>query len=203
MRTKKEISEIVNIDIDQILNVYAYGSEVYGTWAPGSDEDYIIVRSGSHATDNVREGEIDVTIYDVEHFQRKVDAHYISNLECIFLPIHLKYESHSFSFTLDLAKLRCSISESCNISFDKCKKRLIPGNPFSDPYGAKKSLWHALRISAYGKQIAISGRITDYGVVNGIRDKILNLPDNWEEISLGWKAIYNLYMSEFRAVAPK
>ena len=39
----EEICKVLKIDYSQILNIYPYGSKIYGNGDENSDEDYVIV----------------------------------------------------------------------------------------------------------------------------------------------------------------
>lgn len=192
-------------NLDDIRNIYTYGSVAYGTNNEESDEDYIIVCNNNTLGFSKCEfsgGNVNITAYEIDEFQRQIEAHEISVLECLFLPEHLKYEELEFQFKLDKGKLRESVSAKCSNSFVKCKKKLIVDESY-DPYIGKKSLFHTLRMSMFGTQIAIHGKIINYQEANNFLNDIIKMSNDWEMIKAKYQPIYNSYMTEFRKVAPK
>jgi len=187
----------------KIRNVYAYGSHVYGTAGPSSDIDYIIVKEGEIGIeDTLSLDGIDMTIYDCKRFQQRVDDHEISVLECLCLPKeHILQKEMDFSWTLDLGKLRESLSAKASNSFVKAKKKF---EVEQQPYIAKKSLWHSLRILKFGIQIAMNGRITDFTEANDLWKEMLGNPStSWEDYKAKYQTLYNNLKTQFRLVAPK
>lgn len=206
MLSKQDINVLTGIPTHSILNIYTYGSDVYGTSTAYSDKDFIIVVENGCAgvfdkaefSNNI----FNFTIYDVNEFCRLIFEHEISVLECLFLPDHLKQEHIKFEFVLDRAKLRKAVSEKCSNSFVKCKKKLTVEESF-DPYVGKKSLWHSLRMAQFGFQIALTGQIFNYQTCNYLLQDIFSMSNDWEVIKEKYQPIYNRFMTEFRRVAPK
>jgi hypothetical protein len=143
-----------------------------------------------------------MTIYDCKRFQQRVDDHEISVLECLCLPKeHILQKEMDFSWTLDLGKLRESLSAKASNSFVKAKKKF---EVEQQPYIAKKSLWHSLRILKFGIQIAVNGRITDFAETNDLWKEILGNPStSWEDYKAKYQTLYNNLKTQFRLVAPK
>lgn len=99
---------IENLLIDQnVLNVYIFGSQVYGTANASSDVDIIVV-----AKDHFDSKDINVHVYTVETFQMLIDRHDIQALECLLShDIYKLIELHDFVLpVIDKAKLRVAIS---------------------------------------------------------------------------------------------
>lgn len=192
-------------DLNDILNIYTYGSVAYGTNNEQSDEDYIIVcKNGSlvFPKEEFTGSNVNITAYEESEFQKQIDAHEISVLECLFLPDHLKYEEKVFQFVLDKGKLRESVSAKCSNSFVKCKKKFIVAESYN-AYIGKKSLFHAIRMANFGSQIARVGAILEYGHMNHYLKDIMAMPDDWEAIKAKYQPIYNECMTYFRIYAPK
>ena len=183
------------------LNIFLYGSVVYGTYIRGkSDIDVICItdeRTGQYS-DNM----MDVTFYSPAEFQERLNIHEINALECFFLPPTLKLiDEHEYIFKLDLSLLRHSISQKSSNSFVKAKKKLTIEKDYDLRIGLK-SLFHSIRLLMFGKQIAKHGYIIDYSEANTLYYDIMSISD-WEEAFSRYKAVYNKYSSEFRLTAPK
>lgn len=193
---KKAVQEDSNT-----ICAYIYGSHVYGTNHKDSDFDFIsIVRDKSVENPLVKFG--DVTSYTIDEFQKLVNEHEISVLECIFLKDNFKLkEEHKFNFEVNKQVLRNSISSKASNSWVKCKKKFIVEEDFN-PYIGKKSAWHSLRIFDFGTQIANHGKIVDYGSMNSILPDLMQL-NSWGEIDGNFRKFHNETASKFKAVAPK
>lgn len=68
------------------LNVYRFGSVVYGTNTKDSDEDFIVVTKEKLISNN-----INVHYYTIIEFQTLLDNHDIQMLECFYLPYNSKF----------------------------------------------------------------------------------------------------------------
>lgn len=204
LKELSEDSEFINFDI---LNIYMYGSRVYGTHSEKSDYDYIMVTS-TIITDGVTQffkDNINVTIYNKHEFSKLIAEHEISILECIFLPNDMKYETIEFAFNLDRSKLREAISAKASNSWVKAKKKMTVEKDL-DMYVGQKSLFHSLRILKFGTQLATIGKIKDYAEANWIWELIgdpNSLVETWEDFYLVWHRVYNMLKTEFKKVAPK
>jgi len=187
--------------MNKILNVYLYGSHVYGTANKESDTDYIFVVD--HQRDKEAQifaGKYDITAYPVDYFQKNLYEHKVSALECFFLPQELKIELHKFHFELDVKKLRRSFSAKASNSWVRAKKKIDLHQEF---YLGMKSLFHALRILSFGIQIAEFGKITKWEVANSTWNKIKNQDfKTWQEYKEFWQPEYNRLKSMFKVAAP-
>lgn len=199
---KKLIEDNIN---KKVLNIYHYGSFVYGTNNENSDKDFIVVVEGKENYDNqLNIDGNDYTIYDEESFENKIKLHEISVLECLFLDEKfIEQEDKKFNFELDLQQLRISISAKCSNSYAKARKKLEVEKDFN-PLVAKKSLFHVLRILLFGKQIAIYGKIIDYQEANHYFKDIMNIDSNdWKIFKEKYQPIANNLKTDFRIYAPK
>lgn len=204
------IREVCNLDYSEIAAVFMYGSQVYGTYRADSDFDFIVInRCGRNDEEIFRKHiaydkyDINVHLYTIERFQEMIAEHQVHALECLFLPEnYVPYKSPylDLPFHLDKAKLRHEFSSKASNSFVKAKKKLILDE--EDNYIGLKSMFHSLRIINYGCQLAMHGRIIDYGCINHLWEDIKTY-QTWEELNKKYKPIYNEMMSEFRLLAPK
>lgn len=185
----------------EILNIYRYGSRVYGRVTEQSDHDYIVVVKD----ESILERELvdtegnNYNIYKLSEWEDMVKRNHIVVLECSFLGNeHIIKEKEKFEIEIDLVELRKSISSVVSNAYVKCRKKLVVGEDFN-PYIAKKSLWHGIRILMYGIQCAKYGRILDYEVANKYYDDIvLSESNNWEHYKDKWQPIYKNLKSEFK-----
>jgi len=185
----------------KLLNIYLYGSYVYGTDGKESDVDYIfIVDHQKEKESQTFAGKFNVTSYPVDYFQELLDRHSVCALESFFLPEGLKIELHNFSFSLDKVKLRQSFSAKASNSWVKAKKKI---DVHQDYYIGMKSLFHSLRILNFGLQLAQSGKIVSYSAANRYWNTISEQNfQRWQPYKDHWQSEYNRLKSEFRKACP-
>ena len=187
----------------EALNIYLYGSSVYGTYQAGSsDQDFIVIVPAYLSHLDQAQWECDeeqYTIYVVSTWRDKLNRHDIDALECQFLPNYLiAKEMAHFELEIRTALLRQSISGTASNSWVKCKKKLTVQKDLAPRVG-KKSLWHALRILDFGTQLMIHKRIVNYASCNAFYDEIVNNPvDDWWYYKERYQPIYNQMKSEFK-----
>jgi hypothetical protein len=186
---------------EKILNVYLYGSHVYGTDDEESDVDHIFVVDTQRDKEcQLFAGKYNVTSYPVSYFQHLINEHSVTALECFFLPHGCKIELHRFEFDLSLAKLRKSFSAKSSNSWVKAKKKI---DVHSEYRLGRKSLFHSLRIIDFGIQIAEYGEIRDYRRINHSWEVIQQQGfTEWQRYKDYWQTVYNTLRSKFREVAP-
>jgi predicted nucleotidyltransferase len=197
-----KIKGLINTN-DNIVSLYQYGSQVYGTSNPQSDMDMIMVVKDLNGVTNQSDlSDIDITIYDMEGFQNQINAHEISVLECVFLPEDkILKNQKEWDFILDLPTLRKACSAKSSNSWVKAKKKLIVEEDYN-LYVGQKSAWHAIRILQFGQQIAINSKIIDYSSANEFLHRIISCND-WEALDKNMRSVYNEESSKFKLVAPK
>jgi hypothetical protein len=100
-------------------------------------------------------------------------------------------------FEIDYDKIREEFSRIASNSWVKCKKKLIIEKDYN-PYIAKKSLFHSLRILMFGIQIMKLGKIVDFSEANIYYKDIMDSPNDWEYLKEKYQPIYNKLKSEFR-----
>ena len=195
----------MNLNNEDILNIYQYGSVVYNCKTINSDNDYIVVVSDNSAyPEQLKIDDNDYSFYSEFKFRELIGKHEISVLECVFLdPKFIMKETIKFDFKLDLQQLRESISQKSSNSFVKAKKKLTIEKDY-DPYVGKKSLFHSLRIIMFGIQIAQWGKIINYEEANIYYEDIVKSDIiEWDFYKEKYQPIYNNLKTEFRKLAEK
>ena len=188
------------IPVNKIWAVYTYGSKVYGSFNEKSDTDYIVIAEVKEKLEFHSETE-DIQVYPVRDFLKALDNHEIWALECVFIPKELKLEkTEFFKFSLDLNKLRESISQKSSHSWVKAKKKI---EVEKDYLTGQKSLFHSLRILKFGIQIAKEGKIKNFAEANFYLKEIQEKPTHWETLKKDYQKIYNSLKSEFKLLTPK
>jgi hypothetical protein len=187
----------------KLFSIFSYGSRVYGNYDEHSDYDFIIVRRQlDYKVDTVRTKDnlINCTIYSPQGFQKAIDEHVISVLECLSLPDDMiVLNNKEWSWKLDLTTLRNSISQASSNSWVKAKKKLDD----DEDYIAQKSLYHSMRMIMFGKQIASTGKISDFTESNDLWKEIQGLDLDWKVWKNKYQEKRNNLLSEFRLIAPK
>jgi len=181
------ICKELDIDYEKILNVYPYGSKIYGTATDESDDDYIIVYntsllpSGSFKDNAISSNDrkIQGTCYSKSGFIDAINNYQISVLECISLPDD-KIIQHKLKFGLtkfDKKEMAKKIITTASSSWHFAKLSYKDNHYES----CAKNIFHALRILDFGIQTKEYHRIVDYSSMNKIKDKIYSLPPNPKE----------------------
>ncbi len=197
------------INNDNFINIYLFGSRVYGTYTNSSDYDYICIVG--EKTDSLlcdQDGN-HYHLFTENEFKFALDEHDIQMLECYFLPKkYIIKENKKFNINIDRIKLRKSISTITSKSWVKGHKKLVITGDY-DKYLAIKSIFHSLRILDFGIQICIDGKINNYSNVNYIMDDINKLAEKsdrnelWDLINTKYKGVYNTFSSNFKKMCPK
>ena len=201
-----EIIKKFQLNEKNILAIFPYGSQIYGTTNENSDHDYIVVcQDGSVQNDfAVTQKNLSCHFYDETSFQEQLSKHKISAMECFFLPDEQALLSKKrFNFKLNLETLRSSISEKSSHSWVKAKKKFEVEKD-RNIYIAKKSLFHSFRIIDFGTQIATYGKIINYSACNELWEDIYTDPnESWAYYKNKYQELFNNKMLQFRLLAPK
>jgi predicted nucleotidyltransferase len=184
-----------------VLNIYLFGSRVYGTNNEKSDYDFIVVADGDFTKIDsiefyVNNIECNATIYSVKQFQRQIELHEISVLECLFCDTKYKKELINFNFVLDKNILRHSISAKCSNSWSVCNKKLTVEN---NVRRAMKSLFHVFRIYTFAIELLETNKIFNFSAANHIYNKIMKLTDfTWDDIKQNYQKDRNALATNFK-----
>jgi hypothetical protein len=196
--------EFVDVLLRNSLNIYHYGSFVYGTFVEGiSDYDYIVVvpeHMGDLDEHQFECNNCQYTIHSEKSWQEMLDRCDVDALETYFLPEqYIVKETVVFVADITKTKVRNSFSRVASNSFVKCKKKLEVAESYNPAVG-KKSLWHSLRIIDFGIQILEHGKIVNYASMNDLYNEIVMSQENdWEYFKQKYKPMYNALKTKFRA----
>jgi predicted nucleotidyltransferase len=202
----EDILDTFHLKDFDIISVFPYGSQVYGTNSEKSDYDFIAVFKDGRISDDfaLEKKKYNIHTYNYSTFIKLIEKHKISALECIFLPEDkILCNRQKYQFKLDLKILRSSLSEKASHSWVKAKKKFEVEKD-KNIYIAKKSLFHSFRIIDFGKQIAKNGKIIDYSSMNDLWFEIYNnSSEEWKDYFELYKTKHNENLTEFRELAPK
>lgn len=188
----------------KILDKYLYGSRLYGTNREDSDWDYIAVVLEYPETGSLLEkGDKTYTLYSIEDHAKAMLNHDVAIIESMYLNNKIP----NF-FRLDKGKLRESFSTVSNHSWVKGYKKLTVHFDY-DKLAGIKSIFHSIRITDYGIQLADQGRIYKKDKYNYIMKDLYALAEKYERDEL-WGIIESKYKKlwkdlrhEFKNLAPK
>lgn len=189
--------------LDNALNIYHYGSFVYGTFVEGiSDYDYIVILRDNDSEYDNKQFECEnsqYSFYTENTWQQMLDNNEVDAIETYFLPRDfIVKETKKFKTLIVKEKIRENFSRVASNSYVKCKKKLEIEDSYN-PKVAKKSLWHSLRIIDFGIQIISFGKIEDYSSVNYLYSEIVESNQNkWGYFKDRYKPLYNSLKTKFR-----
>lgn len=172
--TPQDILNLLGID-DDVVNIYPYGSRVYGTATDKSDTDFIIVtknallKSGAFRDNAISSEDYTVqgVLYSRGGFQDALNNYEMGALECMFLPDELvvmkkwPFRLPDFKSPFLAKKVIQKISNSWHIA----------DRQYADGHlkPSRKGIFHALRILDFALQLKEHGRITDYSSCNDLK----------------------------------
>ena len=192
----KEVIQKSGLHPSRVLNVYIFGSQIYGTASEKSDYDILIIaKTVSPETELVIDN-LNIHVLTIDRFLEGLRVHNIRNIECLMSP-YILMETIHIPYEINIKGLRHSISHTCSNSYVKCQKKI----QFDEYYIGIKSLYHSLRISIFGSQIAKYGRIIDFTAANYIWLDLISKIWTWNELDIKYKPLRNKLMSQFRLLA--
>jgi hypothetical protein len=184
MHTLKEICAAFNLNEQEIVNVYAYGSRIYGTHNTDSDHDYIVVfkaamlPSGAFK-ENAKSSEdrkIQIIPYSRGGFKAGLEQYDISCIECLYLPTNMVIQK-KWPFKIEKINLKefaDKIISKVSASWHSAGLALSDGHY----YHAKKGYYHAIRIADFAMQLKTSNFTTiDFTTAKLYWNEISNVND--------------------------
>jgi hypothetical protein len=216
------------IKADSIYGIFKWGSNLYETTNEKSDLDYVIIIDNfahiwkGYSTEKhfqYESDDLDLHIISHSHYLSLLEKCDIMALECYFQNNAIKKYTLENNFDFNLINLRKSISSISSNSYVKAKKKLsLTEDIEHNRYIALKSLFHSLRITDLGIDLALSiidykanpnrplviNDFTSHGVsFSSIERQFIECQYDWEVIHKLYKPVLNGYASEFRKLAPK
>ena len=187
--------------INDAINVYCFGSYVYGVSTEKSDRDYIAIMPNGYneLCEQMHFDNCDFNLFSEDIWVDMCKKNCIETLECAFLDErYIVKETKKYDLPLNYDFVRVVISSITSNSFVKAKKKLMVEKDYN-PYSGKKSLWHCLRLLMFGIQIMDNNKILDYTIANQYYDDIVkNECVDWEYYKQKYKPIYNHLHSTFK-----
>lgn len=165
------IGDLKNFGIDEedVLNIYPFGSRVYGSNNEKSDYDFwVIVKDSFKTPENgyleVSKENVDLNIYKYSTFIQKVSENELQALICAFLPEEkVILQKVKIIPNIKYIKLKKNVFKEASRHLHSLTPRLYKENNI---YQAKKMECQSLRDLLFGIQIVKYGKIIDYSEAN-------------------------------------
>jgi len=179
------------IEDENNLNIYIFGSQLYGTANEKSDTDLIVIQKEFKEIDDVN-----VHCYTFDMFWTACENGEIACLEVLFAQKALKETVKiSKGIKLNRESFRRNNSMLSSNSWVKGKKKLIVLGDYDLDIGLK-SIFHSLRILDYCIQIGEQNKIYDFTRDSYILEDLYKLSESYKYQAL-WDAIDSKYRGEF------
>jgi hypothetical protein len=218
--TVEEIANSVGLDPNDILNVYCYGSRVYGTDDEYSDDDFVVVHKGFSIKNSYndekafnqnaitsKDGQIQVVRYSRSGFQSAIDKYEIGAMECLFLPEDkVIQEDDKVKFSIrnfDKPSVDYEIKQMVKKVITKASNSWFLGNRDVENERfekAEKAYFHTIRILMFGLQIKNNKKIVDFTEANYIWEQMLALeePLTYKKVKTDFLPLRDELMEELR-----
>lgn len=180
--TEEQVLDALGITVP-ILNIYQYGSRVYGCNKPDADFDFIIVtKSLSLPSGAFKQNAISSanrlyqgSLYSRSGFIDAINNYEMNALECLFVDekfIVKKTLDYKITKWIPKEMVKKVISKASN-SFHMAD---LQAKDYQTPQ-AKKGTFQALRILMFGLQLKEHQKIVDYSEANYLREKFDAMED--------------------------
>jgi predicted nucleotidyltransferase len=191
--TLEEVIQKSGLHPSRVLNVYIFGSQIYGTASEKSDYDILIVAKTPYQEKELVVDNLNIHILSMDRFLEGLRVNNIRNIECLMSP-YILMETIHIPYEINIKGLRHSISHTCSNSWVKAMKKM----QFGEYYIGIKSLYHALRISMFGTQLAKDGAITNWQCANHIWDDLISKEWTWAELASKYQNTRNRLSTDFK-----
>ncbi|CAF1063838.1 unnamed protein product, partial [Adineta steineri] len=202
------ILQELNLNEQDVANIYHHGSWVYGTNSPTSDRDLIIVTHTHqdplkfhcdldyfHAFELYKLwNQYDICVYSKENFEKTLEKNYLCSIQCLFLPNEFKIKEEIDFKKIYLEKYY-NQSRLKLVAFYEMKRDMDmykSGNPSSHPSPSSRSLgtselrmnyifknlFHGLRYLDFAEQLIQTKSIHDFKRVSHILDEMKEIRDD-------------------------
>jgi len=191
-----------------IIGVYRYGSQNYGTAHVNSDTDYNVVVYEDIFDGHIMDvAGININIYSQAHFAKALQEHNIGVLESFNHPM---FERQRPELEFNPNILRGVIDHIVWYSLQKAEKCLLGTERRAEDraYVAKKNIFHAYRIAACAIELCQNnGIVLDWTRWKDSYNGIMKLPndltrENWNLLIGIWKPKIDALMDEFHLLVP-
>jgi hypothetical protein len=185
--TPEEIIKQLGIE-EEIVAIYPYGSQVYGTASLYSDHDYILVaknsmlNSGAFKNNAVSNDNYTIqgTLYSRGGFQDAINKYEMPAMECLSLaPELVLLKKWPFKVQKwDNKEMVDNVIKLASASRHIADKQAKTGEFGEFKDRAKRGMYHALRILMFGEQLKEHQKIVDFSASNDLHARMMAIDDD-------------------------
>jgi len=185
--TPEEIIKQLGIE-EEIVAIYPYGSQVYGTASMYSDHDYILVaknsmlNSGAFKNNAVSNDNYTIqgTLYSRGGFQDAINRYEMPAMECLSLePEQVLLKKWPFKIQKwDNKEMIDNVIKLASASRHIADKQAKTGEFGEFKDRAKRGMYHALRILMFGEQLKEHQMIVDFQASNDLHARVMAIDDD-------------------------
>lgn len=191
---------------EEIVSIYKYGSQVYGTASKYSDYDYIIVaknsmlNSGAFKNNAVSSSDYTIqgTLYSRGGFQDAINNYSMPAMECLSLAqddVLLRkwpFKVQKWDSKEMIDKVIQQASASRHIADKQAK---TSDGEFKDR--AKRGMFHAIRILMFGFQLKEHQKIVDFSAANELHSEMMSIEDE-DFDTRDWYKLFDELLNKLR-----
>jgi hypothetical protein len=190
MKNKFDAEQIIKeLGIEEeIVAIYPYGSQVYGTASMYSDHDYILVaknsmlNSGAFKNNAVSNANYTIqgTLYSRGGFQDAINKYEMPAMECLSLtPEQIILKKWPFKVQKwDDKEMIDNVIKLASASRHVADKQAKTGEFGEFKDRAKRGMYHALRILMFGEQLKEHQKIVDFTASNDLHARMMAIDDD-------------------------
>lgn len=196
-----ELALLMGTTLQNIRNVYRYGSVIYGTANANSDEDYIVVLDHYNKPyENFLKDNVNIQIYTATEFSKKLYRNEFPFIETLFYKDEfiLQKEINILPPLINSA-IKDSALKQAFEDFDRAKKNIISLQ--KDKYFVRKNLFHAFRKLKFALILIENGNISDFTAANNYYNMIFDAKfESAEDIDRLFSIAFNDLVNQVRTV---
>lgn len=193
------LAETTRTSTNNIINVYRFGSFVYGTQNANSDIDYIMVLNNYRIPyENFRLGNINIQIYTLAEYQKKINNNEFPLIETTFYPDEfIIQENYQITPALNASRISDSAIEQAYVDYNRAKRNTISGE--KSGYFVRKNLFHAFRKLVFAIELITKNTIEDFTIAMPYYDLVFSREFNTpEEIDSIFKTTFDTLIEQTR-----
>lgn len=134
----QKIKELTNLQENDVLTIWVYGSRAYGVPQPNSDWDFVVIvkDSCSFVEPDTREDFINIHFWKESQFRERIELNDLQSLMCVFLPSQFVWKNElTFQVNLSFRRVLRGVHKEASRHFHTGPKRFIQEKEY---YKAKK-----------------------------------------------------------------
>ena len=173
---------------EEIVCIFPYGSQIYGTASMYSDHDYILVaknsmlNSGAFKNNAVSNNDYTIqgTLYSRGGFQDAINKYEMPAMECLSLaPEQILLKKWPFKVQKwDDKEMVDNVIKLASSSRHIADKQAKTGEFGEFKDRAKRGMYHALRILMFGEQLKEHQKIVDFTTSNDLHARMMAIDDD-------------------------